>query len=99
MIVFVFCLLLKVIVFVFCLLLIVIVFVFCLVLIVIVFIFCLVLIVIIFVFCCFFNLHSPVTSYSDTHRFLLERTVVGILRLAIRLMSRETLASQVSVWL
>ena len=29
-------------------------------------------------------------------RFLLERAVVGILRLAIRLMSRETLASQVS---
>ena len=37
-----------------------------------------------------FTLHSLVV------RFLLERAVVGILQLAIRLMSRETLASQVS---
>ena len=34
--------------------------------------------------------------FSIVARFLLERAVVGILRLAITLMSRETLASQVS---
>ena len=39
---------------------------------------------------------SHFTVLSLVARFLLERAVVGILRLAIRLMSRETLASQVS---
>ena len=48
-----------------------------------------------------FFITSPLLGYitlnSFVDRFLLERAVVGILRLAIRLMSRETLASQVSV--
>ena len=53
---------------------------------------------IVFVVVVLYFLHpSHFTLLSLVARFLLERAVVGILRLAIRLMSRETLASQVSV--